>query len=1056
MKKFFVFIFALLPLFALAGSNFGTFSSVTSPTDSHLVVGYINTTETRYTLANLSTYFNGKIVGVTAQPLDSDLTAIAALTTTSYGRSLLALADAAAARTLIGAGTSSFDGVFSSLTSTPTTLAGYGITDAAASSHTHTFASLTSKPTTLSGFGITDGITAAALVASNGAGPNAVNGLVHWSQIVGMPAGFADGTDDGAGGGSGTVTSFSAGDLSPLFTTTEATITTTPALTFTASTAAQNAVLAGPSSGGTGAYSFRALAVADIPTLNQSTTGSAATLTTARAIYGNNFDGSTALTQIIASTYGGTGNGFTKFSGPATTEKTFTLPNATATILTDNAAVTVAQGGSGRATGTTAYALVATGTTATGAQQTLANGATTEVLVGGGASALPVWTTATGSGAPVRATSPTLVTPALGTPSALVLTNATGLPVGGLSATGTPSSSTYLRGDNSWATPSGSGDVTAASSFGTDNRMIRSDGTGKGVQSTGITVDDTDNITGITSITATTVNVTSLAGTSTLAGNWAGAASALTIGTTGIIFEGATADTSEGLLTVADPTADRTWTLPDATGTVVLNDNTATLTGKTISGASNTLTNIPAANISGVIPIGNLATGTPNGAKFIRDDGTLATPSGSGTVTASGGSLTSNAVVLGAGTTDTKVVAGIITDGTSQLTLGVNTTTLGKVKLFGSTSGDATIQPAAVAGTATVVTLPNASSTLPIFGQQITFSGPTAARTITLPDAAFTVARTDAANTFTGASTGTSWTMTTPVIAGGLTASGSGANTFVGSTGTFITSTGANTLSGAVTVNDATTPSITTASGKTNTGFVQINGKTSGALKLIAADAAAQTVTVSLAAQTTGASTLTIPDQAGTSRTFAFIDKAQTWTGVQTMTSPSFTTPTLGVAAATSVNKVAITAPATSATLTIADGKTFTVNQTMTLDRQASTGLPVEFCIAASDETTAITTGAGKVTFRAPYAFTVTAVRASVNTAPTGSTILIDINETGTTIISTKLMIDATEKTSTTAATAYVLSDTAIADDAEISIDFDQVGSTVAGAGVKVWIIGYR
>jgi len=56
----------------------------------------------------------------------------------------------------------------------------------------------------------------------------------------------------------------------------------------------------------------------------------------------------------------------------------------------------------------------------------VAAGATTEILVGGGASAVPVWTTATGSGAPVRATSPTLVTPNLGTPSALVGTNISG------------------------------------------------------------------------------------------------------------------------------------------------------------------------------------------------------------------------------------------------------------------------------------------------------------------------------------------------------------------------------------------------------------------------------------------------------------------------------------------------------------------------------------------------------------------------------------------------------------------------------------------------------
>jgi len=99
------------------------------------------------------------------------------------------------------------------------------------------------------------------------------------------------------------------------------------------------------------------------------------------------------------------------FSGPTQT-RAIAVPDANCTLLSTNAAVTVAQGGTGRATGTTAYALVATGTTATGAQQTLAQGATTEILVGGGA-ALPVWTTATGTGAPVRGTSPTITTPTI-------------------------------------------------------------------------------------------------------------------------------------------------------------------------------------------------------------------------------------------------------------------------------------------------------------------------------------------------------------------------------------------------------------------------------------------------------------------------------------------------------------------------------------------------------------------------------------------------------------------------------------------------------------------
>ncbi len=140
-----------------------------------------------------------------------------------------------------------------------------------------------------------------------------------------------------------------------------------------------------------GSPTFRAIVASDVPTLNQNTTGSAATLTTPRAIYGNNFDGSAALTQIIASTYGGTGNGFTKFSGATTAEKTYTLPDASTTILTTNAAVTVAQGG----TGATTFAAnnVLLGNT-TSAFQTVAPGTTGNVLTSDGTT----WTSAAAAG----------------------------------------------------------------------------------------------------------------------------------------------------------------------------------------------------------------------------------------------------------------------------------------------------------------------------------------------------------------------------------------------------------------------------------------------------------------------------------------------------------------------------------------------------------------------------------------------------------------------------------------------------------------------------------
>ena len=131
-----------------------------------------------------------------------------------------------------------------------------------------------------------------------------------------------------------------------------------------------------------------------------------------------------------------------------------------------------------------------------------------------------------------------------------------------------------------------------------------------------------------------------------------------------------------------------------------------------------------------------------------------------------------------------------------------------------------------------------------------------------------------------------------------------------------------------------------------------------------------------------------------------------------------------------------------------------------TVSTNSSSWAPVadngDFGIACSDESTAVTTGASKVTFRMPYAMTLTSVRASVTTAPTGSSLIIDINEGGASILSTKLSIDAGEKTSTTAASAAVLSDTSLADDAEITVDFDQVGSTIAGTGVKIWLLGTR
>ena len=114
------------------------------------------------------------------------------------------------------------------------------------------------------------------------------------------------------------------------------------------------------------------------------------------------------------------------------------------------------------------------------------------------------------------------------------------------------------------------------------------------------------------------------------------------------------------------------------------------------------------------------------------------------------------------------------------------------------------------------------------------------------------------------------------------------------------------------------------------------------------------------------------------------------------------------------------------------------------------------FVIACSDETTALTTGT-KVTFRLPFAFTVTEVRASLTTAGTGANLVtLDFEQNGTTILSTKITIDASELTSTTATTEPVISTSALSNDASIDCDVDQVDSGGASKGLKMYLIGYK
>ena len=124
-------------------------------------------------------------------------------------------------------------------------------------------------------------------------------------------------------------------------------------------------------------------------------------------------------------------------------------------------------------------------------------------------------------------------------------------------------------------------------------------------------------------------------------------------------------------------------------------------------------------------------------------------------------------------------------------------------------------------------------------------------------------------------------------------------------------------------------------------------------------------------------------------------------------TSPTLTTPTLGVASATSINKVAITAPATGSTLTIADGKTLTASNTLTFTGTDASSVAFgtggtvaytggklsQFAATTSSELAGVIsdeTGSGALVFGTSPAFT--------TSVTTGSTSFDAFNTTATTL----------------------------------------------------------
>jgi len=115
------------------------------------------------------------------------------------------------------------------------------------------------------------------------------------------------------------------------------------------------------------------------------------------------------------------------------------------------------------------------------------------------------------------------------------------------------------------------------------------------------------------------------------------------------------------------------------------------------------------------------------------------------------------------------------------------------------------------------------------------------------------------------------------------------------------------------------------------------------------------------------------------------------------------------------------------------------------------------FIVACSDESSDLETGDDLLQFRMPFQFELTDIIANTNSPPTGAAIHVQVQMNGSDILASNgIEIDATETSSEDAGTQPSISTSTLTFNSTISIDLDQIGSTLTGTGLKINFIGYR
>ena len=319
-----------------------------------------------------------------------------------------------------------------------------------------------------------------------------------------------------------------------------------------------------------------------------------------------------------------------------------------------------------------------------------------------------------------------------------------------------------------------------------------------------------------------------------------------------IVFEGSTADAYETTLTVVDPTADRTITLPDATGQVVLRDTTDTLTNKTLT--SPTISGSPV--ITGLSSAGMVSSSAApkDYVDSILGSATAASTSATSAATSATSAATSASSAATSATSSATSATASATSATAAATSASSAATSATAAATSATSAATSATSAATSATSAAASATSAANSVATIATYATNAAASETAAATSATSAATSASSAATSATNSASSATSSATSATASASSATAAATSA-----------TSAAASATAAATSASSASTSASSAATSATSSATSATASATSATASATSATASATSATAAATSATSAAASATAAATSATS-----------------------------------------------------------------------------------------------------------------------------------------------------------------------------------------------